>query len=73
VHIRLTDKGQKLAKQLNFEPFAIFRHALEQALEPQELMQLLALLDKLAKWVRSEVDAQAEAERPRKRASNDED
>lgn len=73
VHIRLTDKGQKLAKQLNFEPFAIFRHALQQALEPQELLQLLALLDKLAKWVRSEVDAAAEAERPRKRASNDED
>ena len=73
VHIQLTDKGQKLAKGLDFEPFSIFRHALQQALEPHELLQLLALLDKLAKWVRNEVGGEATGERTKKRASNDDD
>jgi DNA-binding MarR family transcriptional regulator len=70
VHIRLTDKGQKLARNLSFEPFAIFRKAFQQALEPQELVQLLGLLDKLATWVRREVEASGER---RKRAAGDDD
>lgn len=75
VHIQLTDKGQKLAKGLDFEPFSIFRHALQQALEPQELLQLLALLGKLATWVRNEVEGEGagNGERVKKRASNDDD
>ena len=55
VHIRLTEKGEKLAASLKFEPFEIFRRAFEEALTPAELMQLLLLLDKLASWVRSRV------------------
>ena len=73
VHIQLTDKGQKLAKGLDFEPFSIFRHALQQALEPHELLQLLSLLDKPAKWVRNEVEGESTGERTKKRASNDDD
>ncbi len=56
VHIRLTDKGAKLARSLSFEPFEIFRGAFENALSPQELLQLLTLMDKLATYVRSETD-----------------
>jgi MarR family transcriptional regulator, organic hydroperoxide resistance regulator len=54
VHIRLTEKGARLARSLTFEPFEIFRHALENALTQQELLQLLTLLDKLATYVKEE-------------------
>ena len=54
VNIRLTDKGSKLARSLDFEPFKIFRSALEDALTPAELLSLLTLLDKLATYVRRE-------------------
>ena len=54
VHIRLTDKGQKLAKALVFEPFKLFRSAFEHALTAEELRVLLALLDKLASHVKHE-------------------
>jgi DNA-binding MarR family transcriptional regulator len=56
VHIRLSEKGQRLARSLDFEPFTIFRHAFERALSPSELQTLLQLLDKLATWVRREVE-----------------
>ena len=54
VNIRLTDKGQKLARSLSFEPFEIFSNALENALSPGELVSLLTLLDKLATFVKRE-------------------
>ena len=59
VHIRLTDKGLKLARSLSFEPFKIFRGAFENALTPQELHTLLGLLDKLATYVRNEVESRS--------------
>lgn len=55
VHIRLTKKGHDLARTMNFEPFEIFRNAFERALTREELGTLLTLLDKLATWVRKEV------------------
>jgi len=58
IHIRLTDKGQKLARSMSFEPFKIFREAFEEALTPAELRELVTLLDKLATYVRSRVDGQ---------------
>lgn len=62
VHIRLTDKGLKLARSMSFEPFKIFRSSFENALTPQELQTLLQLLDKLATYVRREVEARATGE-----------
>lgn len=55
VHIRLTKKGIELSRSMKFEPFEIFRNAFETALTPQELTQLLTLLDKIATFVRKEV------------------
>ncbi len=56
VHIRLTDKGLRLARSMTFEPFKIFREAFEHALTPSELQQLLGLLDKLSLYVRKRVE-----------------
>ncbi len=55
VHIRLTKKGQELARSMKFEPFEIFKHAFEHALTREELGQLVQLLDKLATHVRKQV------------------
>lgn len=55
VHIRLTKKGEGLARSMKFEPFEIFRSAFEHALTLEELGQLLTLLDKLATYVRKQV------------------
>jgi DNA-binding MarR family transcriptional regulator len=55
VHIQLTEKGEKLARSMKFEPFEIFRHAFDEALTPAELTTLLTLLDKLATWVKGRV------------------
>jgi DNA-binding MarR family transcriptional regulator len=62
VHIRLTDKGLKLSRSMSFEPFKIFRSAFENALTPQELQTLLLLLDKLATYVRREVETRGNGE-----------
>jgi DNA-binding MarR family transcriptional regulator len=56
VHIRLSDKGQKLAKQIQVEPMEIFRDALH-SLSPADLRDLLRLLNKLQRYVRSKVPA----------------
>ena len=57
VHIRLSDKGQKLAKQIQVEPMEIFREALA-SLSQADLKDLLRLLNKLQKFVRARVSAE---------------
>lgn len=56
VHIRLSDKGQKLAKQIQVEPMEIFRDALG-SLSQTDLRDLLRLMNKLQRHVRTQVAA----------------
>ena len=51
VHIRLTEKGAKLAREIPIEPMEIFRNALE-SLSAQEMRDLMKILAKLAKRVK---------------------
>ena len=52
VHIRLTEKGEKLARDIPVEPMVIFRNALG-CLSAQETRDLLKILTKLARRVKS--------------------
>jgi len=54
VHISLSEKGQKLAKQIQVEPMEIFRGAL-QSLSHAELRDLLRIMNKLQRYVRTHV------------------
>jgi len=54
VHIRLTEKGAKLAREIPVEPMEIFRSALE-SLSAQEVRDLLRILLKIAKRVKQVV------------------
>jgi len=62
VHIRLSDKGQKLAQKIQVEPMEIFRGALG-SLSAAEMRELLKILTKIARRVQSivkrEVDKDA--------------
>jgi MarR family transcriptional regulator, organic hydroperoxide resistance regulator len=60
VHIRLTDKGRRLAREIRVEPMEIFRTALT-SLSSADLRDLLRILMKLQKRVLARVEAQAEA------------
>ena len=60
VHIKLTDKGAKLAREIRVEPLEIFRSALT-SLTAADLKDLLRILMKLQKKVLARVEAQAEA------------
>src|SRR5512140_3234659 len=51
VHIRLTDQGAKLAREIPIEPMEIFRSALE-SLSAQEMRELMKILMKVAKRVK---------------------
>ena len=51
VHINLTEKGAKLAREIPVEPMEIFRSALE-SLSAQEMRDLLKILTKIAKRVK---------------------
>jgi DNA-binding MarR family transcriptional regulator len=51
VHIRLTAKGQTLAKEIPVEPMEIFKGALE-TLSPQEMRDLMRIMTKVAKRVK---------------------
>jgi MarR family transcriptional regulator, organic hydroperoxide resistance regulator len=51
VHIRLTEKGSKLAREIPIEPMEIFRSALE-SLSAQEMRELMKILSKVAKRVK---------------------
>lgn len=57
VHIRLSDKGQKLARQIQVEPMEIFRGALL-SLSQGDLRDLLRIMNKLQKYVRTRVPAE---------------
>ena len=57
VHIRLSDKGQKLARQIQVEPMEIFRDALE-SLTQADLRDLLRIMNKLQRHVRAKVAAE---------------
>jgi DNA-binding MarR family transcriptional regulator len=52
VHIRLTDKGAKIANEIAVEPMEIFRSALE-SLTAVEMRELIKLLTKIARRVQS--------------------
>ena len=54
VHIRLSDKGQKLAKQIQVEPMEIFRGALL-GLSHGDLRDLLRIMNKLQWYVRTHI------------------
>jgi DNA-binding MarR family transcriptional regulator len=66
VHIRLTEKGKELAREIPVEPMEIFRSALE-SLSAQETREFLRILTKIARRVKQIVrrdvgeDAMAEA------------
>jgi DNA-binding MarR family transcriptional regulator len=61
IHIRLSDKGQKLARQIQVEPMEIFREALA-GLSQADLRDLLRIMNKLQKFVRSRVPAESGAD-----------
>lgn len=54
VFIRLTDKGEKLARQIQVEPMEIFRSALV-GLPIADLRELLRILTKIQRCVRARV------------------
>jgi MarR family transcriptional regulator, organic hydroperoxide resistance regulator len=60
VYIKLTEKGEKLAREIRVEPLEIFRSALT-SLTHSDLRDLLRILMKLQKRVLARVEAQAEA------------
>jgi len=57
VHIRLSDKGLKLARQIEVEPMEIFRGALL-SLSQADLRDLLRIMNKLQRHVRTMVPAE---------------
>ncbi len=61
VHIRLSDKGQRLARQIQVEPMEIFRDAL-MSLTQADLRDLLRIMNKLQRYVRSKIAADGGAE-----------
>jgi DNA-binding MarR family transcriptional regulator len=56
VHIRLTEKGQALAREIPIEPLTVFRQALD-TLSATEVRELLRILTKLARRVKVLVGA----------------
>lgn len=61
VHIRLSDKGARLAKEIEVEPMEIFRSALL-SLNKDDLKELLRILNKVQKFVRGRVADTAKGE-----------
>jgi len=61
VHIRLSDKGAKLARQIQVEPMEIFRGALGN-LSQADLKDLLRIMNKLQRYVRTKLAADQGAE-----------
>jgi DNA-binding MarR family transcriptional regulator len=52
VRIKLTDKGARIARDIEIEPMEIFRSALE-SLTPAEMSDLLRILTKIARRVQA--------------------
>ncbi|HLK35426.1 MAG TPA: MarR family transcriptional regulator [Polyangiaceae bacterium] len=63
VHIRLTDKGARIAREIAVEPMEIFRVALD-SLSPGETRDLLKLLTKVARRVQTVVKRDVAGEGP---------
>ena len=59
VYIKLTAKGRELAEEIPVEPMVIFKGALE-SLTAQEVKDLMRILAKVAKRVRSIVKSETE-------------
>ncbi len=57
VHIRLSEKGARLAREIQVEPMEIFRGALL-SLPHADLRDLLRIMNKLQKYVRNQVTAE---------------
>ena len=57
VHIRLSEKGLKLARQIQVEPMEIFRGALL-SLSQADLRDLLRIMNKLQRYVRTQLPAE---------------
>jgi MarR family transcriptional regulator, organic hydroperoxide resistance regulator len=55
VYIKLTTKGRELAREIPVEPMEVFKSALE-TLSQQEMKDLLRIMTKVAKRVRTIVD-----------------
>ena len=55
VYIKLTPKGRELAREIPIEPMEVFKSALE-TLSQQEMKDLLRIMTKVAKRVRTIVD-----------------
>lgn len=55
VYIKLTSKGRELAREIPIEPMEVFKSALE-TLTQQEMKDLLRIMTKVAKRVRTIVD-----------------
>ncbi len=55
VNIRLSDKGQKLARQIQVEPMEIFRDALA-SLNPTDLRELMRIMNKCQRFVRGKLE-----------------
>ena len=55
VYIKLTPKGRELAREIPVEPMEVFKSALE-TLSQQEMKDLLRIMTKVAKRVRTIVD-----------------
>ncbi len=60
VYIKLTPKGRKLAEEIPVEPMVVFKGALE-SLSAQEMKDLMRILTKLAKRVRTIVKNETES------------
>jgi DNA-binding MarR family transcriptional regulator len=58
VHIRLTEKGAKIAREIAVEPMEVFRSALE-SLSVSEMQELLKILTKIAVRVKTIVKRDA--------------
>jgi len=61
VYIKLTAKGRELAQEIPVEPMEIFKGALE-SLSAQEMKDLMRILTKVAKRVRSIVKIETESQ-----------
>jgi len=61
VHLRLSDKGARLAREIQVEPMEIFRQALL-SMAPADLRELLRILTKLQREVLQRVSGAGQAE-----------
>jgi DNA-binding MarR family transcriptional regulator len=68
VHIRLTEKGARIAEEIAVEPMEVFRSALD-SLSTGEMRDLLRILTKMAQRVQGLVQREAAASREKERGT----